>query len=540
VILLSSKQDYFREEHMQQKTNDFNIKLYWGMILEKKYIALAVALAVLSVFTWGSFILPKTYEAESVVAVEKGSIIDPLIKGVGVSSSLESGLSNIKNHMTSRNIIERVMKKIDLDVKAKQPGQYEAIVEGIRNNLNVKVLQSSSRQADSGTALLIISYKGTEPKTVRDIVNTLVSEYIEENMGYRTSDVQGAYEFIKNQLLEYKVKVEESDKVIREFREKNPHMIPQNETSMLGKIETLQTAKMESDIRLKELIRKKENIQKQLTGEKELTVAFVTREGTPQARLSYLNNQLVTLTAKYTENYPEVIKVKHEIEELKKGIAREKTPNAETGGSETSSINPIYQQLREELSKTDMEIESLRTRVAELSRQQRQLEQRLGQMPKEQEEWSKLQRDRNVSQKIYDELLQKLENAKVSKDLEVTNKGGSFRVVDPAVLPLLPAKPNRVMMILLGLLFGSLSGIGAVLGLEYLKPSFKDEGSIETLLKVPVLATIPQITTEEDKLSARKQDRRVFIATAAYLFIIGLVLTREFLYRYAGVNILNF
>jgi polysaccharide chain length determinant protein (PEP-CTERM system associated) len=297
---------------------------------------------------------------------------------------------------------------------------------------------------------------------------------------------------------------------------------------------------MESDIRLKELIRKKENIQKQLTGEKELTVAFVTREGTPQARLSYLNNQLVTLTAKYTENYPEVIKVKHEIEELKKGIAREKTPNAETGGSETSSINPIYQQLREELSKTDMEIESLRTRVAELSRQQRQLEQRLGQMPKEQEEWSKLQRDRNVSQKIYDELLQKLENAKVSKDLEVTNKGGSFRVVDPAVLPLLPAKPNRVMMILLGLLFGSLSGIGAVLGLEHLKPSFKDEGSIETLLKVPVLATIPQITTEEDKLSARKQDRRVFIATAAYLFIIGLVLTREFLYRYAGVNILNF
>jgi len=524
---------------MQQKSNDFNIQLYWGMILEKKYIAIAVALAVLSVFTWGSLILPKTYEAESVVAVEKGSIIDPLIQGLGVSSSLESGLINIKNHMTSRNIVERVMKKLDLDVKVKQPNQFEAFVDGIRNNLNVKVLQGS-RQADSGTALLIISYKGNEPKAVRDIVNTLVSEYIEENMGYRTSDVQGAYEFIKNQLLEYKNKVEELDKAIREFREKHPKMIPQNETSILGKIENLQTAKMESDIRLKELIRKKENIQKQLTGEKELTVAFVTREGTPQARLNYLNNQLVTLTAKYTDNYPEIIKVKHEIEELKKGIAREKAPGVETEGSETSTLNPIYQQLREEFSKTDTEVESLRTRVAELSRQQRELEQRLGQMPKEQEEWSKLQRDKNVSQKIYDELLQKLENAKVSKDLEVTNRGGSFRVVDPAILPLLPAKPNRVMMILLGLLFGSLSGIGAVLGLEYLKPSFKDEGSIETLLKVPVLATIPQITTEEDKLTARKQDRRVFIATAAYLFIIGLVLTREFLYRYVGINILNF
>jgi polysaccharide biosynthesis transport protein len=525
---------------MQQKTNDFNIQLYLGMILAKKNIALTVSLAVLSAFTWGSFIWPKTYEAKSTVAIESSSLIDPLIRGVGVSSNLEGGLNNLKNDITSRNIIERVLKKLDVDTNAKNPGQYEALIEGIKNNLNVIVIQGSGRQTDSGTALFTISYKGKDPKTVRDIVNTLVSEYIEEKMGYRTSDAQGAYEFIKNQLLEYKNKVEESDKVIREFREKNPHMIPQNETSILGKIETLQTAKMESDIRLKELIRKKENIQKQLTGEKELTVAFVTQEGTPQGRLNYLNNQLVALTAKYTDNYPEVIKVKHEIEELKKGITHEKAPGIERGGSETSAINPIYQQLREELSKTDMEVESLRTRVAEVSRQQHELEKRLGEMPREQEEWSKLQRDKNVSQRIYDELLQKLENAKVSKDLEVTNKAGAFRVVDPAVLPLLPAKPNRVIMILLGLLFGSLSGFGVVLGLEHLKPSFKDESSIETLLKVPVLATIPQITTEEDKLSARKQDRRVFIASAAYLFIIGLVLTREFLYRYVGINILYF
>ena len=93
---------------------------------------------------------------------------------------------------------------------------------------------------------------------------------------------------------------------------------------------------------------------------------------------------------------------------------------------------------------------------------------------------------------------------KVSKDLEVTNKAGAFRVVDPAILPLLPAKPNRVIMILFGIFVGILSGIGAVFGLEYLKPSFKDEGSIESLLKVPVLATIPKIITEEDQTHCPK------------------------------------
>jgi succinoglycan biosynthesis transport protein ExoP len=164
----------------------------------------------------------------------------------------------------------------------------------------------------------------------------------------------------------------------------------------------------------------------------------------------------------------------------------------------------------------------------------------LGQMPREQEEWSKLQRDKSVSQKIYDELLTKLENAKVSKDLQVTNKSGAFRVVDPAILPQLPIKPNRVAMILFGILAGILSGVGSAFGLEYLKPTFKDEGTIESTLKVPVLALIPEIITEDDKASAQKLDRRIFIAAAAYLAVIALVLTEEVLNRYLGIRIINF
>ena len=315
-------------------------------------------------------------------------------------------------------------------------------------------------------------------------------------------------------------------------------MIPQNEPAVLAKIDSLQTSRMESEIRLKEQLRKKENLQKQLSGEKELTVAYVTREGTPQGRLDYLKNQLITLQAKYTENYPEVIKVKHQIDDLKRQLAQGQTSQSESSGSETSAINPIYQQLREDLATTDAEVDSLRARIAELSRQQGKLDRLLGQMPKEQEEWSKLQRDKNVYQKIYDELMSKLESAKVSKDLEITNKTGAFRVVDPAILPPLPVKPNRVIMILLGFLFGILSGIGVALGLEYLKPTFKDEDSIESLLKVPVLALIPTINTEEDKILNKKLDRRIVVATATYLAVIGLVLIEEFLKRYAGISII--
>ena len=297
----------------------FDIKLYLSIIQRKKYIALAVGLAVLSLFTWGSFLMPNTYEASSSVIVENDTVLKPLMQGVGVSGTDEDRLSNLKSVIPSNSIIEKVVKKLGFASNITDSGQYTPLIENIKRNLKITV-----KDDGKGTNLFNIKYGGRDPKKVADMVNTLVSVYVDENMHSRRADTSEAYDFIQSQLLEYKNKLEESDRQIREFREKNPSLIPQSETTLLSRLESQQGSKIEADIRLKELLRKKENLQKQLAGEKELTVAFVTREGSPQARLSYLNNQLVLLMAKYTDNYPEVIKTKSEIEELKKQISRAK------------------------------------------------------------------------------------------------------------------------------------------------------------------------------------------------------------------------
>jgi polysaccharide chain length determinant protein (PEP-CTERM system associated) len=519
-----------------ENTPDFDARRYVELLLRKKYIVLSVAIGVLSLFTWGSFFLPKVYEASSTVLIEKNSIIEPLMKGVGVASGGEDRLSNLKNSITSRSIIEKVLKKLGLDAAAKTEGQKERMIDAFRKNLGITV--QGARQ--SGTDLFTVSYRGNDPIVVRDVVNTTVQEYIDETLGFRRTDVSGAFEFIQGQLMEYKARLEESDKAIREFRERNPNMVPQSETSVIGRIENYQTGKIEAEIKLKELIRKRENLQKQLSGEKELTVTFMTNEGSPQGRLNYLNGQLVLLTSKFTDNYPEVIKVKREIEELKRQIAQAKISQTPGTGSETATMNPIYQQLREESARADAEIESLRARAAELSRQQHEGERILTRMPKEQEEWTKLQRDRNVYQKIYDELLQKLESARVSQDLEISDKSGAFKILDAAIAPSLPIKPNRVQMILLGLLAGAAAGIGTVIAMDSMNKSFKNAASIETGLKLPVLATIPKIVTEKDRLHAMKIDKQVFTAAGAYLMIVGVVLIMEFLYRYMGIRLVNF
>lgn len=517
---------------------NMDLKYYWGIIHRKRFLALAVGLIVISIFTWGGFLMPKTYEASATVFIERSSLINPLIQGVGVSVGLEDRLRNLRNVLTSRNLAERVIKKLNLDAQVKNPTQQEALIEGLKKSLTVTVRSGGVTASD---LFFTIAFRGNDPKKVTELVNTYISECIAISEGSRTQDVYGAFSFIEKELNEYRDKLDASDKLMTQFREQHPEMVPQSESSVVSRIEGFQTGRIDAEIKLRELEKRRESIKKQLSGEKELTVAFVTREGSPQARLSQLNNQLMLLTTKYTDDYPEVIKVKNEIDELQKQISsaatHQKNENRGSIGAETSALNPVYQQLKEELAKTDTEIETLRARQGELSRQTQAGQTALRRMPKEQEGWAKIQRNRNVYQRIYDDLLIKLESARVSRDLEM-GSNTTFKVMDPPVEPNAPVSPNRVKLILLGLFLGIAAGIGAVLGLDYLDHTFKSEDHLENGLKAPLLASIPEIVTEEDRVAAIELDRKYFKAAAVYLGIIGLVLIEAMLSQ-MGIKIIN-
>jgi succinoglycan biosynthesis transport protein ExoP len=499
---------------------NFEIKRYLGLIHRRRYIVLAVALGVLSLFTWGSYLIPRTFEASCTVAIENAGIVKPLIQGSGVSVSTVERQRNIRNRITS--------KRLDLDAGFKYPSQDDELAASLQKSISVTMQSFGERESD----LFTVAFRGSDPKKVQKIADTLVQEFINNTVEYQRSDAVGAYEFIRDQISEYKEKLAESDKEIREFRERHPQMIPENENTIVGRLENFQAAISDAEIRKKELLRKRESLQQQLSGEKELTVAFVSSEGSPEARLTLLNSQLMDLMTKYTESYPEVIKVKSEIEELQKQIAEGKasgkSPDAR---GEMKAMNPVYRQIKEDLQKTDTELESVKARLEELALQQNASRQVLGRMPKEQEEWSKLQRDKNVTQKVYDDLLQKLENARVSKNLELADKSTKYRIVDPPLVPRIPVQPNRVLLILAGLLVGIASGVGTAVGIDYLNNSFKDEDSLRKALMLPVLAAVPAVVIDADVLNEKIMDKKVFTAAASYLSLIGVVLLGEILYR---------
>jgi len=506
------------------ESTQLNIKEYWRLIVSRRYLFIAVALACLSIVVWGSFFLPETYEAKATILIER-NVLDRIIKDIAQTPSMESRIAILTQTITSRNIL---MKLIDeLDLKKDKPEQNEKIITGFQNKTKINIGYKSKGQAD----YFIVSYRDSSPKFARDYVNTLVRLYIEDNLSAKRDESSEANKFLSEQLKFFKEKMDVADTKIMEFRKNRGIFIAVNEASIVGQIK-----KAEEDIELinmqrSELEAKKNMTQKQYKEESPYTVAmFGKTKGSVQDRLLQLQNNLSDLLVRYTDNYPEVIKVKAEIETLKKELQEKPVPDTESPeGSDTemSTINPIHQKLKEDLGKIETDMAALSAREKHLKMFIESKKEYLRDIPAEKQNLAELERERDNYQKIYNDIVEKVGESEVSKQIELQDKANTFRILDPAILPTKPISPNRLIIILFGFAAGIAAGFGTVFLLDYFDHSVKTVDDIKKYFGAPVLAVIPQIVTDEEISKNKKMDRKVYAISLAYLSIIGLLFIKE-------------
>ena len=510
-------------------TETVDLRKYLGIVLQHRFLALAVFLLVTAGVTAAGMLMKDVYEAKSLVLIEKSEVLAPLLRGMALDSRAETLIRTIKKNLLSRNLLEQVIQKLDLDAELRNKAQYEALITALQEKVNVRV---------QGTDLFEVSYRGRDPVVVRDIVNTIVSTFIETNVGTSRGETHKAIEFIQQQIDFYKEKLDETDRNLRRFKEENPGILSVNEGALLQKIERERESLAQAELALKEQVREKQSIEQQLKGEEPLSVTLLRRGGGAESRLSEARAELKALLSRYTEQHPSVIRLRREIRELEAGMERVDSRGGEGFDEREVGVNPIYQQLKGRLAETETNIELTTTKIEELKRIIRRDEERLFNIPKEQEELTRLTRGRDVYQNMYDSLMAKLESARVSKALEEADRGESFRVMDPAVLPAKPVKPNRFLILLAGLVLGAGAGIGAPIGLEMLNPTVRDAKDLENLLGVKVLGVALQMRVGEAYLKEKRYWRLSLGFSVVLVAGVLVLVVRAFLLQNMGIRIL--
>ena len=489
-----------------------------------KYLFVFVSLTVMTAIGVYSFTVPKKYQADTTVFIES-NVIDELVKGIAITPNIEDKVRVLTFAILSRSMIMKTLVELDSEIFTESTAIQQRFISDLADRTRINVTKKMDR--------FTLSITDKDPKFAQQFINTLVGLYVEENISAKREETYGANRFLQEQLEIFKVKLEDAEDNIIEYRKKKGVYFSVDERTTLANIRKILQQVEEIELTEDTLQARKSQMDKQL--EQLTPTVDIVSETAEGNRLVVMENRLSTLLLRYTDNYPEVVRLKAEIEVLKQRLLQpEEAAREHDTTTRMTSLNPLYQDLQGELFKVEAELSSLAARKSNLRQTVAKREKELHEVPAAQKELGILMQERDSYRSIYNDLLARMGQSEVSKQMEIGNKAATFRIIDPAILPETPVSPNMLRMFLLALVGGFGSGFGLIFLLDSSDSRLRDITLLEAI-GVDVLAVIPNISDPLVLKKNVKKDLFLFGLSGLYLLcFIGV-----FSLFLSGVDIVN-
>lgn len=475
--------------------SDFDYKKYLDLVSKRRYLFVVVALVIMTGITAVSYLLPEKYAAQCSVFIEK-SVISDLVKGIAVTPTYDDKIRVLGYAIKSRTLLLRVFDDLDMNVGKLNDAQLEKTIKKFQDRTDIKLKDREG--------MFIISFYDENPRLARDYVNTLVRRYIEENVSSKKEESYDATRYLAEQLAAVKEKLDKAESRVNAFKKENGSYFTVKDYDLNREIDESRQRVDEISLKRAQLVAMKNQVSK---------------NGAMQTRLSALHKKLEELSLVYTENYPEVIRVKNEIESVKE------TMNSSQSASDSpDAISP-------EAEKLSMEIKTLNQIEQNQRRMIASKQSLLRNIPAARNALDELEQERSTQMKLYNELMSRYDQSEVSKQMQLQDKATTFRIVDPAIIAVKPFSPNRVKIMLLGILAGLACSFAFLVLLDYFDDSIRTVDTVKSL-GVPVLAVVQKIKNNEEIMLKRKRDQLFFTIAGAYFSLLLVTLSVELMKDY--------
>lgn len=476
----------------------------WSLILPAIIVFLAAGIVAVA--------LPSIFKSTSTILIEEQDIPSDFVMAT-VSTYAEQRLQSINQRIMSSSRLIDIINRFDLYTDLRKKWITDEIVEKMREDIvlepiSAEVLDRRTGRAAAVTIAFTLSYEGRNPDMVQRVSNMLASLFLSENLKIREQQAKETFEFLDKELEKIKAELADSDTKIAAFKEKNINALPELLQVNIQSLNNLENNMERLNEQLRSLKEHEGYLQTQLAA-----IPPDEESMRDEHRLEELKVELALLSTRYSDEYPDVKKAKADIGELEKKVAQfEKSGNPD---------NPAYVTLASQLASTRSEIDSVRRQILEFQKKTDEYRSRIEATPRVEEAYQAMVNERNNLQAKFDDLMGKVMESRVSQGLEKEQKGERFTLIDPARFPEKPFKPNRLAIMLIGIVLGIGAGIGFASFRE-----FSDDAvwSVEQLLRLssfPVLTSIPEILIPKD--ITRRQVTRIAVACGVVLVIaVGL------------------
>jgi polysaccharide chain length determinant protein (PEP-CTERM system associated) len=500
---------------------------------QRRWVGLAAAWIVGIAGVVAVMRMPDVYEASARIYVDTQSVLKPLMQGLAVQPNVDQQVMILSRTLISRPNVEKLIRMADIDLTTRSKADQDGMVDGL-----VKALKIESLGRDN---LYTLSYRDPKAEKAKRVVQSLASIFIESNLGEKRKDSDSAKKFIDEQIKVYEKKLVEAEDRLKDFKIKNLSSTDSMEKDYFTRLAEVTAQLNHSRLELREAENSRDALKREITGEEPMLVpddtpAAVSSTPVPEidGRLDAMKKSLDTLMQRYTDQHPDVVITKRQIQDLEEQkvqviAARKKAASSSTtkGGSSMQS-NPVYQQLRVSLAETEATVASLRTRVTEYEARYTRLKETAKLQPQMEAEYTQLNRDYGVHKRNYETLVSRREQAEISGDMENVS-GADFRLIDPPRVSPQPVAPNRALLLAAAMAVALGAGLFASFAASQIWPTFFDVRSLRDTTQLPVLGAVTMIIGESQKRRERRGLIGFFAGVLAFLGSYGAGLLVLFL-----------
>jgi polysaccharide chain length determinant protein (PEP-CTERM system associated) len=460
----------------------------------------AIVMWLVALAGWAKVLsLPDDYQTSARVFVDTQSILKPLLSGMTSVPNVEQQVSIMSRTLLSRPNVERVMRMVDLDIDTRTARDHETQLDELMSRIKI----SGTNTYDIYT----ISYDNKNPKLVRDVVQSLLTIFVEGSFTGKKGESEKAVQFIGDQIKIYEEKLIAAENQLKDFKLKNNLLLPRQGidygAQLLMSADTLNTARLE----LTEAEEARNAIKSQIAGDEPVldldpdpaTIDNPEMDG----RIAAVNKNLDSLRMQYTERHPDIIAARRliaQLEERKVAESRLKSANTDPG----KNYSPMLQQLKVALTEADAKVAAIRARVQEYTLRNSRLQAQSNAVPEVESQMAQLNRDYLINKDNYEKLIGRREAAKLSGDLSTNTEMMTFKIIDPPTVPLTPVGPNRPLLFS-GVFAGAvLAGIAAALLISQIRPTFLSPAELREVTGLMVLGTVAMNWTEAEQTKRKR------------------------------------
>jgi succinoglycan biosynthesis transport protein ExoP len=521
--------------------------------------------------------MPSVYQAEALILVDSQKIPDKFVSST-VNSDLQDRITTISQQILSSTRLKKVIDDFGLYPVERKQLFEEQILENMRKNIGIKLEPGYNRNRPGAFR---VSFQGPEPSVVAQVTNRLANLFIEENLRTREVQAQGTSEFIDSQLNDAKKSLDQLEKAFSEYKLQHNGELPEQQNSIASTLARLQV-QLEANRDASNRIQDNKVMLESSLVTAESTLAAIsaaiaartspsammtvtaTGQVVPQPQQTPLEiNQakLDLLRQRFAPLHPEIKRVEAEIARLKTVAAQQEKapaiisqPNPQAPSQPSASVTTkpqipgtiTVQNLREfvDVSQVNDRIANIKAQIALATRdlefrnseQARILKEmnanegHLSRLPIHEQEMAQVTRDYEISKANYRSLLDKKFAAEMATDMEHRQKSERFSLLDAAITPGKPQKPNRPLLDAAGSIFGLVLGIFIGFGLELRRDVFLGEwelpAGVAVIGRLPLIVISAKASAAESGSSSRRSKagtlRRGAIVCSVLVCVLGI------------------